>query len=288
MDWLKRMNEALDYVEEHLADELDYAAIAQKACCSVYHFQRMFSYMAEVPLSEYIRLRRLSLAAVDLQNSGEKVIDIALKYGYESPTAFTRAFQNMHGLTPNAARQKGVVLKAYPPISFHISVKGASIMQYRIEEKSAFRVVGAKCSSTMENGVCYAQIPAFWAETVQSGKAAEIVRLMNGEPMGMLGISACDMVPHENKFDYYIAAASAIPAPVGMEEFTMPAATWAIFECTGPMPAAIQELQKRIVTEWLPGSGYEYGNAPDIEVYYDEDVSKPDSKSEVWIPVMKK
>lgn len=288
MDWLNRMNDALDYVEEQLAGEIDYAVMAQKACCSLYHFQRMFSYMAEVPLSEYIRLRRLSLAAVDLQNTKEKVIDVALKYGYESPTAFTRAFQAMHGITPNAAREKGVMMKAYPPISFQISVKGASIMQYQIEEKNAFRIVGKMCSTTMENGVCYTQIPAFWAETAQSGAVGEIVRLMNAEPKGMLGVSACGAVPLESAFDYYIAAASTAPAPQGMEEFLVPAATWAIFECTGPMPTAIQELQKRIVTEWLPSSGYEYGNAPDIEVYYDEDTSKPDSRSEVWIPVVKK
>ena len=110
MDWLKRMNEALCYIESNLDGEIDYGVVAQKACCSIYHFQRMFSYMAEVPLSEYIRCRRLANAAFDLQNTDAKVIDIALKYGYDSPTAFTRAFQNMHGITPNAAKEKGVML----------------------------------------------------------------------------------------------------------------------------------------------------------------------------------
>ena len=288
MDWLKRMNEALCYIESNLDGEIDYMVIAQKACCSVYHFQRMFSYMAEVPLSEYIRCRRLANAAFDLQNTDTKVIDVALKYGYDSPTAFTRAFQNMHNITPNSAKERGVMLKAYPPITFQISIKGATIMNYRIEEKGQIRVVGMKISSTMENGACYTQIPKFWAQTAQSGKVAEIASLIDREPFGILGISSCDGVPNESKFDYYIAAATDKPIPEGTEEFTIPAATWAIFECIGPMPNAIQDLQKRIVTEWLPSSGYEYGKAPDIEVYYDEDGTKPDTRSEVWIPVVKK
>lgn len=288
MDWLKRMNEALCYIESNLDGEIDYGVVAQKACCSIYHFQRMFSYMAEVPLSEYIRCRRLANAAFDLQNTDAKVIDIALKYGYDSPTAFTRAFQNMHGITPNAAKEKGVMLKAYPPITFQISIKGAAIMNYRIEEKGEIRVVGLKLSTTMENGACYTEIPEFWAEAARSGKAESIASLIENEPLGMLGISSCDGIPLESKFDYYIAAATGKPVPEGAEEFIIPAATWAIFECIGPMPQAIQDLQRRIVTEWLPSSGYEYGKAPDIEVYYDEDSTKPDTRSEVWIPVINK
>ncbi len=289
MDWLKRMNDALEYIESSLDAEIDYAIIAAKACCSVYHFQRMFSYMAEAPLSEYIRNRRLSRAAFDLQNTDGKVIDIALKYGYESPTAFTRAFQNLHGITPNAARERGVTLKAFPPISFQISIKGASIMNYRIEEKGAFRIVGAKLSTTMENGACYKEIPAFWGESAMNGTIAKLGPMIDSEPYGMLGVSCCDEpLTATSKFDYFIAAPTGKAVPEGMEEYTVPAATWAVFECVGPMPASIQALQKRIVTEWFPSSGYEYGGAPDIEVYLDEDSSKPDVRSEVWVPVVQK
>lgn len=290
MDWLKRMNEAIGYIEENLEGKIDYLAVAQKACCSSYHFQRMFSYMAEVPLSEYIRRRRLSCAAFDLQNTEDKVIDIALKYGYDSPTAFTRAFQNLHGITPNAAREEGVMLKAYPPISFQISIKGASVMNYKIEKKEAFRIVGPKLSTTMENSVCFEDIPKFWNETAMSGKIAQLGSMIDQAPFGMLGVSACDSesMGAISAFDYYIAAPTSKAVPDGMEEFTVPAATWAVFECIGPMPGAIQEMQKRITTEWLPTSGYEYGSAPDIEVYYDKDGTKPDTRSEVWIPVVKK
>ena len=292
MDWLNRMNEAIAYMEENLEGKIDYTVIAKKACCSVYHFQRLFSYMAEVPLSEYIRRRRLTHAAFDLQSTDEKVIDIAVKYGYDSPTSFTRAFQIMHGITPNAAREKGVSLKAYPPITFQVSIKGANVMNYKVEQKEKFRIVGVKFGTSMENGICFEEIPKFWNEHGRKGTMAKLGQMIDQEPKGMLGVSAAvqDMKEFEEtgKFDYYIAAPSNQPIPEGMEEFIVPAATWAIFECIGPMPGAVQEMQKRISTEWLPGSGYEYGSAPDIEVYYDEDGSKADTRSEIWIPVVKK
>ncbi len=196
----------------------------------------------------------------------------------------------MHGITPNEAKEKGVLLKAYAPISFQVSIKGASIMDYKMEEKNAFRIIGAKLSTSMENGACYKEIPAFWGACAASGKIGQLAKAIKKEPYGMLGVSACgdESLNEDTKFDYYIAAASDEKAPEGMEEFIVPAATWAIFPCKGPMPQTIQELQKRITTEWLPSSGYEYGNAPDIEVYYDEDSLKPDARCEVWIPVVKK
>lgn len=289
MDWLRRLNEAITYIEDNLGGTIDYAQAAQKACCSAYHFQRMFSYMAEVPLSEYIRNRRLSRAAVDLQNGGDKVINVAVKYGYDSPTAFTRAFQAFHGVTPTAAREKGVTLKAYPAIAFQVQIKGASVMDYKLVDKEAFRIVGYKLPTSMENGNCYAQIPQFWNETASSGGIARLGPLIDGEPHGMLGVSVCcEPMTETSRFDYYIAAPTSQPVPEGMEAFTVPAATWAVFTCVGPMPGAIQEMQKRIATEWLPTSGYEFGNAPDIEAYFDEDGTKPDVRSEIWVPVVKK
>jgi AraC family transcriptional regulator len=142
MDWLDRMNGAMDYIEAHLMEDISYDQVAKRACCSTYHFQRMFSFIADVPLSEYIRRRRLTLAAFELQMSTVKVIDIAFKYGYESPEAFSRAFKYLHGVMPTSARDKGVALKAYPRMSFHISIKGDVEMNYRIEEKQAFEMFG--------------------------------------------------------------------------------------------------------------------------------------------------
>ncbi len=285
MEWLVRLNRAVEYLEENLAGEIDYAHAAHIACCSTFHFMRMFSYIAEIPLSEYVRRRRMTSAAFDLQGGDAKVIDIALKYGYDSPTAFSRAFQSVHGISPSAARQEGVTLKAYPRMHFHITIKGDAEMDYRIEKKDAFRVAGVMEHFQLNVEENFSRVPQFWGETVQSGKFAEILSICNGGIPGALGISTC---MDGRAFDYYIACATDKPVPPGMAEYTVPAATWAIFPCTGPMPAAIQALQKRIITEWLPTSGYEYADAPDIEVYFEGDVTAPDYQTEVWLPVVKK
>ncbi len=142
MDSLKRMNDAMNYIEDNLTNEIDYKAVARIAHCSEYHFKRMFSFLAGITLSEYIRRRRLSLAAFELQNRNKKIIEIAVKYGYNSPDSFTRAFQHLHGVTPSEARNSGKQLKAYPLMSFQLSIRGGNEMNYRIEQKQAFNLVG--------------------------------------------------------------------------------------------------------------------------------------------------
>lgn len=141
MDWLKNWNEALDYLERNLNGEIRLEELGQLAGCSVYHFQRMFSYLAGVPLTEYIRRRRMTLAASDLR-AGERVLDVAQRYGYDSPTAFNRAFQSVHGVAPSLAKQDGVRLKAFPCIRFKFVVKGDTEMEYQVVQKEAFRIVG--------------------------------------------------------------------------------------------------------------------------------------------------
>ena len=285
MEWVNRLNEAVAYIEENLAQEISYDKAAKIACCSTFHFQRMFSYIADVPLSEYIRRRRLTLAAFELLTSDAKIIDIALKYGYDSPTSFNRAFRHVHGVSPTEARTMGVPLKAYPKITFKISIKGDAEMNYKITTKEAFKIVGVKEHYNMKVEECFVKVPLFWGKTVQSGVVPSILSLMNREPYGLLGVSTC---MNGEELDYYIAVATDKEAPQGMEQYTVPACIWAIFECIGPMPTAIQELQKRIVSEWLPTSGYEYANAPDIEVYFEGDQQAADYRCEVWLPITKK
>lgn len=285
MDWLNGLNEAIGYLEAHLEEEIDLERAAQLACCSSFHFQRMFSYLADMPLSEYLRKRKMTKAAFDLQHSDAKVIDIALKYGYDSPTAFNRAFQNVHGIAPSAARAQGVTLKAYPPISFKITVKGEAEMNYRIEKKDAFKIAGISQHYSMNVEENFSQIPLFWRKTAQSGIIPELCTLMDAEPKGVLGVCTC---MNGKDFDYYIAVATNQATPARMEDYVVPACTWAIFECVGPMPGAIQTLQKRIVSEWLPNSGYEYADAPDIEVYFEGDQSAGDYRCETWLPVVKR
>ena len=289
MDWLKPLNEALAYIEENLDGEVDPERAARIACCSAYHFQRVFSYMAGVPLWEYIRRRRMTCAAFDLQANGDKVLDVALRYGYDSPTAFNRAFKSVHGVTPSAARRENVALKTYPPISFKITIRGEAEMEYHVETRDAFRIVGVKMEAnwTPENKESFAEIPQFWMEHAQKGTIPALCRLMDGPLTGVLGVCAGNW-QMEGQFDYYIAVASQAPVPEGMCDYTVPAATWAVFPCRGPMPGAIQKLQERIITEWLPNSGYQYADAPDIEHYPEGDQSAEDYLCWVWLPVEKK
>lgn len=285
MEWLERLNQSINYLEENLANTISYERAAQIACCSTFHFQRMFSYIAGVPLSEYIRRRRMTAAAFDLQTTDMKIVDLALKYGYDSPTSFNRAFQSIHGVSPSSARAEGTHLKAYPRISFTISIKGEVEMNYRIEKKESFRIVGVKEQMNTNVEESFKRVPLFWQETAQAGMMPKIVGMMNQSPFGLLGVSTC---MNETDFDYYIAVPSDLPVPTGMVDYQVPAATWAIFECVGPLPQAMQSLQKRIITEWLPTSGYEYADAPDIEVYTDGDQQSPTYQSEIWLPVVKK
>ena len=281
MEWIERLNEAIGYIEEHLTDEIDYKQLGRIACCSSYHFQRMFAYMAGVPLSEYIRRRRMSLAAVDLQAKDMKIIDVAGKYGYSSPTAFNRAFQSVHGIAPSAVKSEGIPVKSFPPVTFKITVKGVEEMNYRIETKEAFRIVGVSVPLYKEIEKNFTIIPPKLQEITENGTLQKLIGMMDTPPMGVLGVSTCN---DAEEWKYYIAVSTS-QMQEGLEEYMVPAATWAIFSGQGTNQS-IQELEQRIVTEWLPTSGYEYGSAPDVEVYLNPDPQN--AQYEVWIPVTKK
>lgn len=282
MEWVQRMNRALEYLERHLTGEVDLEEAARIACCSVYHFQRIFPCLAGIPLSEYLRRRRMSLAAADLL-AGQKVVEVALKYGYDSPTAFNRAFQRVHGVAPSKVQQ-GAVLKAFPPISFRITVKGAAEMEYRIVQKEGFRVVGIGAPVSRKLEESFRVVPTLWERAAREGLPARLAPLMDPEMPGILGI--CDGSIEGEEFRYLIAVATAAPLPEGLEEYHVPACTWAVFPGEGRMPESVQELERRIITEWLPASGYEYANAPDIEAYLSPDPR--DARFQVWLPVTKR
>lgn len=285
MEWLDRLTESLDYIEEHLDGEIELEQAAQIACCSTFHFQRMFGYIAGTPLSEYIRRRRMSRAAVDL-HGGAKVLETALRYGYESPTAFSRAFASVHGIPPSAAQKPGAPLKAYNRISFTITIKGDTQMDYRMENKEAFRVVGLREPMSKQMEENFSTIPNLWARAAETHALERLCGVMDGSPQGVLGVSAC---PPTGDWFYYIGVVSSLPLPEelpGVCEYHVPAQTWAVFPGRGAMPDAIQQLEKQVLTEWLPTSGYEYADGPDVEVYLDANLA--DAKFEVWIPVRRK
>ena len=285
MNLLEGMNSALEYIEDNLDGEIDYAALARIACCSQYHFQRFFVSVTDIPLSEYIRRRRLTQAALALQKTDAKVIDVALRFGYQSSDAFCRAFSLLHGVTPSKARAPGVVLKAYPRLTFTLTIKGVVALQYRIEEKEAFKIVGVKKWFSTEGQAQLQEIPKFWNTVNTDGSGDMIYSLMDVEPCGCLGICA-DM--YDNGIDYWIAVATTKECPPNLEETVIPASTWAIFEVIGAMPKAIQDVWSRAFSEWLPSSGYEHAKTPEIEWYGYGDMTSPTYRSEIWMPVVKK
>lgn len=237
--------------------------------------------MAGVTLAEYIRRRKMSLAAVDLQDKQEKIIDIAEKYGYNSPTAFNRAFQSIHGIAPSAVKRGGASVKSYPPLTFTITIKGVQEMNYRIETKDAFRIIGISAPLSKEVEQNFLIVPNMWQDAAVNGTIQKLASIMDVPPMGLLGVSVCN---DTEQWKYFIAVASTKNGGE-FEEYTVPASTWAIFPGSG-INQSIQELEQRIITEWLPTSGYEYADAPDIEVYLNPDPQN--AQYEVWIPVRKR
>jgi len=283
MDWIERMNSAINYIEEHIIEELDLSSVAQIVCTSVYHFQRMFICMTGVPISEYIRRRRMSLAVADLKNNENKIIDVASKYGYSSPTAFNRAFQSIHDIAPSLVKQDGVSLKSYPPISFTITIKGVEGLNYRIEKKESFRIVGVSVSTENGDEDGSELMSQLWDISAKNGTISKLTSMMDSQPTGLISVMVCNDTVEEWRF--YAAVSSTKDIDGNLEEYTIPSYTWVIFSGEGKFPDASTALWERIFAEWLPTSGYEYDNGPDMEVYLDE--SPQNTRFEIWLPVKK-
>ena len=293
MDWPDRMDCAMDYIEENLAGNIDFAQAAKMACCSTYHFQRMFSFITGTPLSEYIRRRKLTTAAYELQNTNAKVIDIAFRFGYESSEAFSRAFHKLHGVLPTYARKKGVILKVYPRLSFHISIRGDTEMNYRIEEKEAFEVFGLELQTNVIDGQCYKDIPAFWEACEMDGQCVALAKVAGKKPNELLDAGVTyDHNPNGN-MKYMIGCIKTPDAnPGGYTVLSIPKQTWAIFsviwENSEQGTKNIHDIWKRIYSEWFPSSHYEH--APkcdlDMELYYGD--REANYGVEIWIPVIQK
>lgn len=283
MEWLDHFNKSIAYVEENLAGAIDLDKAAQLALCSSYHYQRMFSYIAGVTLGEYIRRRRMSLAGVDLQR-GEKVIDVAAKYEYDSPTSFNRVFKGVHGITPKEAKQAGAKLTSYPMLTFQITVKGVHAMEYQLIDKEAFHVTGLGLKIEQNMEVAQKRIPEFWNEVAASGELQKLLPIMDQSNPGVLGVSLMTS-EIQDTWEYVIGVVSEEQAE-GFEQYEIPAAKWAIFSGTGPMPGAIQDLQTQVFQEWLPTSGFEYDELPDIELYLD--ANPENAQFQVWLPVRTK
>ncbi|TYR74676.1 AraC family transcriptional regulator [Rossellomorea vietnamensis] len=284
MEMLLRMNECIGYIEENLQGTIEMEELARLTYSSKFHFQRMFNMLTGFTVAEYIRKRRLTLAAQELSNSGAKVIDVALRYGYETPESFSKAFRRAHGVSPSQVRNQEVSLKAFPRISFQIQLKGEKEMNYRIVEKEGFKAAGIGKKVSAANGENNKEIPVLWDEVNRKGLDREICEAAGAKDL--LGI--CMEFDHpKEEFTYFIGAHTDKPQEK-FEVKEIPASTWAVFESVGPMPQAIQNVWQRIYSEWFPSTGYEHGGGPEFELYPPGDIDDENYRCEVWIPIRKK
>lgn len=284
MDWVKMVEAALEYIEKNITGDLSVGKIAQEMNISPFYFQKGFSMLCGYTIGEYIRMRQLSLAGSELLASDIKVIELAVKYGYESPDSFTKAFTRFHGSTPTDVRKNGASLKSFAPLHIRLSLDGGTIMEYRIEEKPSFKVMGI--SEIFSYEAADTDVPRYWDKFHVHAEAKAV--------LGMYGI-CLDEEMSGNRFRYMIADDFQAEAAAGknLEEYTIPSHTWAVFPCRGAMPSAIQEVNRRIFSEWLPAGQYGIAGGYNIEYYsnpadYKDGMLDLEYYAEVWIPVKEK
>lgn len=287
---LSSMNNALAYIEEHLVEDIDYGKISKIAYCSEYHFKRMFSFLSGISLSEYIRRRRLTLAALDLKDKNLRIIDVAVKYGYGSADSFTRAFHSMHGVLPSEARSENVKIKAYPRMTFQLLIKGGSEMNYRIIEKGPFKLIGFKKRVPIIFEGVNSEI-AKMTELLTPEIIKQLKAMSNVEPTGLISASTNfseERMEEKGELDHYIGVATSSDKTAEFDVLKIDAGTWAIFESIGPFPDTLQNVWGRIYSEWFPSSGYEAVEGPEILWNESSDTENPKYRSEIWILVKKK
>ncbi|WHY78445.1 AraC family transcriptional regulator [Neobacillus sp. WH10] len=286
MGWVESLQRAIDYMEEHLLETISIERIAKEANVSVFHFQRTFAILTDINVGEYIRRRRLTLAAQELSNTSSKIIDIALKYGYDTPEAFTKAFRRQHGITPSQARNYRGKLKSYNRLMIQVSLKGADPMNYKIVDREGFQVVGVKREFSCVNGENLIEIPKMWNDVHEDGTNDQLIELNNGQIKGVVGVCV-DKSSNKSGplIDYWIAAEYSGETPDGFMQLDIPASKWVVFEVHGAMPDAIQKAWKQIYSEWFPSNQYKPAGTPELEVYSAGDPWSPDYYSEIWIPI---
>lgn len=278
------INRVLDYIEDNIDKEINIKVIAQIACMSEYNFQKVFTVLTDISLGEYIRRRKLSRSLYEVCDTNHKIIDIAYKYGYESPDSYTKAFKNLFDMTPSKARQYPEKLKSFPKLSVFIKIKGAAEMNYKIVEKDAFSVIGLKESyPNLEEG--QRKIPDFWSRFNGSGDDENLERCMSTHhEAGYLGLC----VPKEGMaYDYMIGVITDEQKdPDSFERIHVPASKWLVFEAKGLLPQSVQKTYKEIYESFIPSSQYKLASTPDFEFYPSGNVQSPDYITEIWIPVV--
>ena len=294
MEWLTSIRKAIDYMEEHLEDNISVQDVADQVFISSFFFQRGFSVMTGYGLGEYIRNRRLYRAALDIQKSDEKIIDIAFRYCYETPESFTKAFSRFHGVNPSQGRE-GAPIRPFLPLTIEVSIRGGNKMDYKIKNMTGFKVIGF--ARVFDGETAYAEIPKFWSEVGEKyannvwkgdAPADACEKAIVDNNIGEYGVCIDDV--GDGRFSYLVAGVyKGGEVPEGMTVYELPDSDWAIFDCYGPCPKALQDVNTKIFTEWLPGnSDFEFSGKANIEWYGAGAPGSSDYHSAIWIPVKKK
>ena len=285
MEWMAIIGNSIQYIEDHITEDITVEDVAKCVGVSSFYFQKGFAMLCGFSVSEYIRNRRLALAGNDLLVTEEKIIDIAMKYGYDSPDSFTKAFTRFHGVTPTSVRKDAALLKSFAPLKLKISLEGGYLMDYKIVRIEEITVIANAKTFPYEGAK--ESIPQFWQEHFQSGKGAVVC--------GWYGINI-DLEMGQENFEYLIADPynPQKEVPEGFEIRTIPAFEWAVFPCRGAMPTALQDVNTKIYTEWLPAlKEYEFAAGYCVEYYddptkYEKGTLDENYYCEIWIPIKKK
>jgi AraC family transcriptional regulator len=282
---LERLNQTLEHIESRLDQQVDVAELARVAATSEYHLRRMFSALAGMPLSEYVRRRRLTVAGAEVLAGRRSLLEIAVRYGYGSGEAFARAFRAMHGVGPGEARRTGAALVSQPRLAFRLTVEGSSSMRYRVVDRPDFTVVGLKTRVPLVHTGPNQAIIDF-VRGIDPRTLERLEKLSDQEPQGVVAV--CDDLDPSRaegtELDYYHGVITSAPAPEGTTALPVPAGTWAVFTTSGPVPQAIQELWRDVFTQWFPSNPYRSRPGPEIlHTRLSPDGTEADA--ELWLPV---
>lgn len=295
MDWIESIRRTVDFIENNLFEKTNIENTAKNVCISPYYLQKGFKIMTGYTVSEYARNRKLYLAALDLLSKREKVIDIAYKYGYDTPESFAKAFMRFHGVSPSQLKENPTAVKVFLPLKIKVSIQGGYAMDYVVEKMNRFSVIGFEKEVSFENS--YAEIPKLWNEfrekyfnqlSADNKPKNDIEEAICNYHISEFGICIDDI--GNGRFRYLIAGAyTGGKVPQGLTTYEFKDIEWAKFSCKGPMPGALQSVNTKIFKEWLPGNpDYEIAMGANIEWYSKGDIKSNDYESGIWIPVKKK
>lgn len=284
MEWNEKLQNIIDYVENHLQrkeEPINIDDIAKMAGCSFDFFQKVFSYMNGISFSEYVRSRKLTLAGYDLKSTDLRIVDISYKYGYNSPTSFTKAFHQFHGVSPKEARDKKIELVVVPKMQIMYKQK----YSWKLETKQSLRLIGKSIKISYRDNEHYLKIPEFWSVCQQNGTFSELVSLDNGSPKGLFGVFT-GYDESSKELEYSIMVISDVDLPEGFTEIVLPEVTWAIFDCVGMIPQSIQNGWKYLNEEWLIKYPFKHAPCPELEWYSDGNSYDSNYLSQIWIPII--